>query len=132
MNEDDMILAVNAAYYEAFRTADGEAMAQLWAYAGATCIHPGWRPLVGRESVVASYRDIFANAGPTPIECADEQVIVNGDFARVLCVERIGRVALAATNCFVRTAQGWKMVHHHASPFAEKAPADPAPRRVLN
>jgi ketosteroid isomerase-like protein len=132
MNEDNVILAMNAAYYQAFRSGDGDAMAALWAHAGATCIHPGWRPLTGRESVVASYRDIFANAGPTPIACTDEQVIATGDFARVICIERIGRLALAATNCFVRTQEGWKMVHHQASPMAKEASSEPAPRRVLN
>lgn len=132
MNEDDAILAANAAYYRAFQEADGDAMAALWAHDGVTCVHPGWRPLLGRDSVVRSYREIFANAGAAAIVCADEHVVVTGDFARVMCIERIGGVALSATNCFVRAATGWRMVHHHASPIAERQPAPPPPRRVLN
>ncbi|MBX9758572.1 MAG: nuclear transport factor 2 family protein [Beijerinckiaceae bacterium] len=126
MSDEQAILAVNAAYYLAFASADPKAIEQLWAPEGVTCVHPGWRPLVGRRGVVKSYRDILANARPVPITCSDESVIVTGDFARVICTERVGRVLLAATNCFVRTPQGWLMAHHQASQVAEAVPARPA------
>ena len=136
MSDDQAILAVNAAYYRAFANADPKAIEQLWAADSVTCVHPGWRPLVGRRSVVQSYRDILANARPVPIACSDERVIVTGDFARVICTERVGRVLLAATNCFVRTPHGWLMVHHQASQVADAEPerrtrAETAPR-ILN
>ena len=119
MNEEDAILAVNAAYYRAFAAADSDSLERLWAFDGVTCIHPGWRPLVGREKVVQSYRDILAGAQSIPIISTGEQVVLNGDFARVICFERVGAVVLAATNCFVRTGQGWLMAHHQASQIAD-------------
>jgi ketosteroid isomerase-like protein len=136
MDDEQAILSVNAAYYRAFASADPIAIERLWAPDGATCVHPGWRPLVGRRAVVQSYRDILANARPVPISCSGEKVIVTGDFARVICTERVGRVLLAATNCFVRTSQGWLMAHHQASQVAEAEPArrarpDTSPR-ILN
>lgn len=135
MTEEQAILAVNVAYYRAFASADPQAIEQLWAPEGVTCVHPGWRPLVGRSRVVQSYRDILANARPVPITCSDERVIVTGDFARVICTERVGRVLLAATNCFVRTTRGWLMAHHQASQIAEAEPsrrakAETAPRTL--
>lgn len=136
MNEEDAVLAVNAAYYRAFAAADVPALEKLWAFDGVTCVHPGWLPLVGREDVVRSYRDILASAQPVPITCAGERVIMNGDFARVICMERVGSVMLAATNCFVRTGQGWLLAHHQASQVAEmdapRASRRGAPSRTLN
>ena len=115
MNDEDVVLAVNAAYYRALATADVKAIERLWAFDGLTCVHPGWRPLIGREDVIASYRDILAGADSMPIICSGETAILNGDFARVLCMERVVNVVLVATNAFVRTPQGWLMAHHQAS-----------------
>lgn len=136
MNDDDAVLAVNAAYYRAFAAADARTLEKLWAVDGVTCVHPGWRPLVGREAVVRSYRDILASARPVPITCSGERVVLNGDFARVICMERVGAVVLAATNVFVRTGQGWLLAHHQASQVAEvdapRVSRRAAPPRTLN
>lgn len=136
MTEHDMVLAVNAAYYRAFATSDAAAMEQIWALDGVSCVHPGWRPLVGRAAVVRSYRDIFENSQTVAIVCTDEMAILHGDTARVICMERIGGMRLAATNCFVRTADGWLMTHHQASLVADMNPAVEPPggkaSRTLN
>jgi ketosteroid isomerase-like protein len=123
MNEDDAVLAVNAAYYRAFAAADVAAIERLWAFDGATCVHPGWRPLVGRADVVRSYRDILSGAPAVPIVCREPKVVITGDFARVVCLEIVDPVLLAATNCFVRTGQGWLMTHHQASQIADMGAA---------
>ncbi len=136
MNEDDAVLAVNAAYYRAFAAADMNALERLWAHDGATCVHPGWRPLVGRDDVIRSYRDILDGVPGVPIACSAPQVVITGDFARVVCLERVGPVLLAATNCFVRAAQGWLMTHHQASQVAGAESSQPTrrekPPRTLN
>jgi hypothetical protein len=136
MNEEDAVLAVNAAYYRAFANADVSSLERLWAFDGVTCVHPGWRPLVGREDVVRSYRDILAGTAQVPITHSGERVVMSSDFARVICIERVGAVLLAATNCFVRTGQGWLMAHHQASQIAEMEEPRPsrrkAPPRTLN
>jgi len=136
MNDEDAILAVNAAYYRAFASGDCVGLERLWAFDGVTCVHPGWRPLVGREDVIRSYRDILSGAQSIPIVCTGERIVKTGDFARVICVERVGGVSLAATNCFVRTVQGWLMAHHQASQIADmeavRASREAAPPRILN
>ena len=41
MSEQDDILAANAAYYEAFASADFGKMSHIWADDEVTCVHPG-------------------------------------------------------------------------------------------
>lgn len=136
MNDEEAVLAVNAAYYRAFAAGDLEAIEQLWAIDAVSCVHPGWRPLVGREDVIRSYRDILSGAASVPIISSGERALITGDFARVICVERVGAVLLAATNCFVRTSRGWLMAHHQASQIAgvdpPRAQKREPTRRTLN
>ena len=118
MNDEDAILAVNTAYYRAFRTGDDALMGRVWHVEAVTCIHPGWPPSVGRGAVLESYRQIMSNPNQEPVKADEEHVVVMGEWARVLCRESVAGAGLAATNLFVRTADGWRLVHHQASPLA--------------
>ena len=134
MSEHDDILAANAAYYEAFASADLEKMSRIWADHDVACVHPGWPVLVGRSAILQSYRNIFGNPNQERIEPRKAIVMVLGDEGRVICVEVIGGTAhaLAATNWFRRVGGAWRMIHHQASPIAamagETAPQSPARR----
>ena len=65
----------------------------------------------------------FRNTTLMHFNISDAEVIVHGDSAWVSCVENITSVVdgratnfgVQATNIFVRTSDGWKMVHHHGS-----------------
>lgn len=129
MNDGEALLAANAAYYRAFQAGDYVAMASIWADEGVSCIHPGWQLIEGRADVLGSYRRILSNPDQEPVRCSHERVIISGDTARVLCVETVAGGALAATNLFVRTGEGWRLVHHHASPVAVQM-SPPPPRRL--
>ena len=59
------------------------------------------------------------------------ETAVDGDTARVLCVESVGGGMLAATNLFRREGTEWKMIHHHASPIVQRMTEAP-PRSRLN
>ena len=118
MSDEADILAANAAYYSAFSAADFGAMTRIWADDDATCIHPGWPALVGRATILESYRQILSNPEQERIEPRNATVIVNGEEARVLCVEFVGGGALAATNLFRLVDGAWRMTHHQASPIA--------------
>jgi ketosteroid isomerase-like protein len=132
MSDEDAALAANETYYRAFVNGDMRAMGRIWAEDDVTCIHPGWPALVERQEILESYRQIFNNQNRDRIEARNETAIVNGDEARVLCVEFIGGAALAATNLFRRVAGTWRMAHHQASPIAglvaESAAPPPANR----
>ena len=130
MNDNDAILAANAAYYRAFSTGDVAAMSRLWADDGVSCVHPGWTPLIGRAAVVDSYRNILASPNRVRIAHREDTAIVTGDEGRVLCIEIVeGTALLAATNCWRRVAGAWRMVHHQASPIAVQAEASEQPPR---
>ena len=119
MDEEEQVLAANAAFYRTFAAKDAEAMAALWARrAPVACIHPGWHLLHGREAVLASWRGILSGPGAPAISCADAVAHVLGETAFVVCIERIPGVELIATNVFVREDGAWKIVHHHASAVA--------------
>jgi ketosteroid isomerase-like protein len=123
------IIAANAAFYAAFATGDVAAMERLWADEdGISCIHPGWPGIIGRATVMGSWRDILENPNRPQIACAEPHAIVEGDSGRVLCIEIVDGTALAATNHFRRIGNAWLLVHHQSSPIAqivEQAHDDP-------
>ena len=123
MQDDEAVLAANRAFYQAFRARDFAAMDALWARAApVACIHPGWAALIGRDAVMASWRDILGQ--PTAIACQAERVLLFGDSACVLCHELLDggddpdAGLLVASNLFVREDGGWRLVHHHAGGVA--------------
>ena len=60
-NLDDA-LAANRAFYHAFGSRDLGAMDRMWARTvPVLCIHPGWPPLLERNAVLSSWRDILRN-----------------------------------------------------------------------
>ena len=126
------MLEANLAFYEAFAAQSFEAMAHAWATEQpVVCIHPGWQPLYGREEVMASWRAILAGE-PTSIRCESPRVVVHDEVGLVTCLERLGAAHprsrgavetthLAATNVFVLEEGVWRMIHHQAGPFADRA-----------
>jgi ketosteroid isomerase-like protein len=118
----DAVLAANRAFYAAFQERDTPAMERLWALEHpVSCIHPGWAQLMGRETVIASWRAIFGSSDPPRIEMTDPVAVVVGSAAFVTCVEHITDATIAATNVFVQELGEWRLVHHHGGPM-------PAPR----
>lgn len=129
-NDERGVWAANARFYQAFRKHDLPAMRELWAdQAEVSCLHPGWPLLLGRDAVLESWSTILMGGGAPPhIECTDPVIWVRGEVACVLCTERLGEGALAATNLFVREGSAWKVLHHHAGPTPPPTPvAVPGP-----
>lgn len=117
MSETAAVLFANDAFYLAFATRDLSAMEALWAKAcPVACIHPGWPALATREEVMESWRGILSNQRAPDISCHRAQAFAAGDAAFVICYEALGDSVLAATNIFVRQADGWKLAHHQAGP----------------
>ncbi|HET7746480.1 MAG TPA: nuclear transport factor 2 family protein [Vicinamibacteria bacterium] len=119
------LIDANHAFYRALEDLDLAAMEAVWFHdASVRCVHPGWDALAGWEQVRYSFQQIFAGTRwirviPTAIEA-----IVIGDAGIVTCTENItatrdddvGVAVAQATNIFRRTAAGWRMILHHASP----------------
>jgi hypothetical protein len=124
MSDRDTALFANTAFYTAFATRDLVAMDRLWARdEKVTCVHPGWPPLAGRETVLGSWKNIFTGGHAPDISCRRAEAAVHGSIAVVTCVEVISsdgapQQALVATNIFIKSldSREWHMVHHHAGP----------------
>ncbi len=122
MTDKDAVLAANAAYYFAFVSRDLRRMSDVWAEGDDTsCIHPGWPALIGRSVILDSYARILSNPNQDRIEHHQDAALLSGDDGRVLCIEIVGGMALAATNLFRRIDGAWRMIHHQASPISNLA-----------
>jgi len=147
-DERDAVLAVNRAFYRAFSERDYEAMELVWAPTGAmVCLHPGQAPLHGRPDIMSSWRGILQHPQSPRVRCIDEWVVGRAGLAIVVCREMLPDGQLMATNSFVRLADRWYMVGHHAGPVpsiersqqpaatsveAKPSPAGPRDRRKLH
>ena len=129
LNDEPEILeeirAANQRFYDAFNELSIERMDEVWENSDrAMCVHPGWTPIVGWQPIRESWARIFDNANLMQFSVRYLNVVVQGEFGCVTCVEGItsvvqGRAAnfsTYATNFFARHADGWRMIGHHASP----------------
>ena len=123
MTDSDAVLAANLEFYRAFSARDLVAMDALWARERpVACIHPGWPALCERDAVMESWQGILSNPGAPKIICYDEQVLLYGDSALVICEEELEGGTLIASNLFVREAEGWRIAHHQAGQLVARRP----------
>ena len=123
MTDSDAVLAANLEFYRAFGARDLAAMDALWArQAPVACIHPGWPVLADRDAVMESWHGILANPGAPRIACYDEQVLLYGDTALVVCEEELDGGTLIASNLFVREDDVWRIAHHQAGQLVARQP----------
>jgi ketosteroid isomerase-like protein len=115
---------IEAQFYEALQRGNIELLMAVWADDDeVVCVHPGGPRMVGPAAIRAGFEAIFAN---TSVPVRPEQVHrlqwLGGALHHL--VERIEvqtvegpHVAwVLATNVYVKTVQGWRLVAHHASP----------------
>lgn len=119
------LLAANVAFYDAHERRDLDAMRAVWEHSERTvCIHPGWPILRTWPMVEESWRRIFEGPGRNQFILTDEAVVVDGDVGWVTLEENLvdggNTGTVAATNLFVRTAGGWRLVVHHGSPVMSR------------
>ena len=117
VNDQKAILFNNEAFYAAFSCGDIAAMSCLWAETDdVSVIHPGWKPLFGREAVLSSWADIVSEGGFSSIICREPHLFLRNDYATVVCFEDINGIFLAATNVFIKQGDSWRIMHHQAAP----------------
>ena len=113
-----------AAFYEALEKADLEAMMGVWADdEEIICVHPGGPRMEGHEAVREAWRLVFQGGARLTVQvgqvramqsmmmathCVHEFIALKGEARPVAPV--------VATNVYVRSGNGWKMLLHHSSP----------------
>ncbi len=121
----EAVREANQRFYDAFGALDIQAMEAVWELSErALCVHPGWQALVGWDQIRVSWQGIFDNTTLMHFNLQYLNVAVEGDCGWVTCVENISSVlqgrasnfGILATNIFVRTPAGWRIIAHHASP----------------
>lgn len=126
--------AVETAFYAAMSDGDLDRMMALWADDdGAVCNHPGGPRLLGLQAIRESFSSIFSSGG-VRIATAQRQAWSTPDIAVHSLIEHIaveGRagtevIEVVATNIFVRSPKGWRILVHHAgvSESADDGDAD--------
>ena len=132
---------IEAAFYEALQAADIERLMACWADDDEiVCVHPGGPRVVGPGAIRATFDAIFSNGS---IRAWPEQVrkvealasVVHNVLERVDVLTESGpaQAWVLATNVYHKTAQGWRMVAHHASPGnAQELNEEPKTPQVLH
>jgi len=108
------------AFYEALENADVESMAELWLQDDEVCCtHPGTARLVGYQAVRSSWA-LLLEAGPLPVRTLARHSFESATLTVTSLIEEIAvlqgsvrkLVHVLASNAFVKTPAGWKMVMH--------------------
>lgn len=124
---------VEHAFYDAIARADLEGLMALLADDDEiACIHPGAPRLQGHAAIRESWELIFER-GPVHIRPRHLHVTHNMMCAVHSVVEDVKRpddpgwqeAHILATNVYLKTPQGWRMVLHHSS-IAPGRPAEEA------
>jgi len=122
------VVAVNEEFYRALESLEIERMDKVWHHADwITCVHPGGPMLTGWDNIRDSWVQIFKGTQDIRFELSETSVRIENRTAWVTCIENIlhlstsgvSNVAATATNIFLQTADGWRIVLHHASPVPE-------------
>ncbi len=115
---------VEQQFYEALQRGDIEHLMGCWLDDDdVSCVHPGGPRVVGFRAIRASFDEIFGH-GAIDIHLHEVRRMQNDRVAVHSVIERVdvptddgARSAwVLATNVFVATERGWRIVSHHASP----------------
>jgi uncharacterized protein (TIGR02246 family) len=117
-----------AAFYDALRAADVEALLACFAdEEDVVCVHPGGPRLLGLAAIRASFEAMFQNGSVQAKPLNLRSVELGGvavhslqEHITVLTQDGPREAYVLATNVYVRTPMGWRMLAHHASPGTQQ------------
>ena len=115
---------VEAAFYDALQSGDLDKLMACWADEDEiVCIHPGGPRVVGAVAIRATFEAMFANGSirAWPERARKTQAVASAVHNVLERIEVLGPTGprqawVVATNVYHKTAQGWRLVVHHASP----------------
>jgi ketosteroid isomerase-like protein len=115
---------VEAAFYRALQKGDIDRLMACWADEDdIICIHPGGPRVIGAAAIRATFESMFSSGSirAWPERARKTQAAASAVHNVLERVEVLGprgptQAWVIATNVYHKTAQGWRMVAHHASP----------------
>jgi len=130
-----------AAFYEAFMKRDLDSMMAVWADDDEVyCVHPRGPRITGVAAVRESWRQIFSSAQSVRFSVREQHLLqammvsIHSVYEQITMTgQERGRACVLATNIYMRTERGWRMMVHHASPAPAVADAtEPKPAKTLH
>ncbi|HWW07821.1 YybH family protein [Collimonas sp.] len=127
------------AFYDAMSRADIEAMMALWADDDEiVCIHPNAPRLHGHAAIRAAFESLFERGG-VHIRARHLHVTHNMSTSIHNLVEELHQASdadremhILATNIYMKTPRGWRIVLHHASVAPGAAPDETVSNTTLH
>ncbi len=111
-------------FYEALQRGDIERLMAVWSDDDEiSCVHPGGPRVVGAAAIRGSFESMFSNgaidARPEKVrrlqshDCSVHSVL---EHVRIMSEQGPQSAWVVATNVYLKTPRGWRLVSHHASP----------------
>ncbi|CDG81183.1 YybH family protein [Janthinobacterium agaricidamnosum] len=123
---------VESAFYDALNRADLDALMALWADdEEIVCIHPGGARLIGHAAIRASWADLFERGGGglhvRPSQLHETHNLMSSVHTVIegVSASEGAPAHLLATNVYIKTPRGWRIVLHHVSIAQGGVPLDP-------
>lgn len=114
---------VEAAFYDALQGGDIDALMACWSDEDEiVCIHPGGARLLGPAAIRSGFEAMFASTAMRAKAVSVHKLQGLGasvhsviERIEVLGAQGLRHAYVMTTNVYHETAQGWRMVAHHAS-----------------
>jgi ketosteroid isomerase-like protein len=115
-------------FYEALQQGDIDKLMAAWSDDDdISCVHPGGPRVIGAAAIRASFEAMFANGAINAHAEKVRRVVSHSSSVHSVLerVEVMGKEGpqsawVIATNVYLKTALGWRMVAHHASPGSQR------------
>ncbi len=128
------------AFYTAFSSGDLNAMRGIWLDADYTsCVHPMGNRLSGTTAILKSWETILKNTTDIMIEISDlgihslQQLAVHTLTENIHSLDTPEQIhRFLATNIYKQTADGWKLILHHASPIPRDLSQEKSSERIVH
>ena len=124
---------VEARFYDALRAGDLDRVMSVWADDDEiVCVHPGGRRVIGPAAIRASYEALLGGGGiPVQPQQVHRLPMLGAALHHLVEVVTLPGDAdaparsawVAVSNVYVKTAQGWRLAAHHASPGVDGGPS---------
>ena len=131
---------VEAAFYEALQRGDLDQLMACWADEDDVfCVHPGGPRQVGVVAIRAAFEALLTGGSlrATPervrrIETLGAAVHNVIERIELRTAEGMHHAWVVATNAYMKTAEGWRLVAHHASPGRSEVAEVSQPAQLLH